>query len=86
MKRSQYLYHMQVYHGVSNLTKAVYDRPGAVRIWEGSSQSVEVLCRYCDSWVSLSHGPVRALSSNAILSMHATVIRGILVRKTKVHA
>lgn len=62
MKRSQYLYHMQVYHGVSNLTKVVYDRPRAVRIWEGPSQSVEVLCRYCDSWVSLSHGPVRALS------------------------
>lgn len=62
MKRSQYLYHMQVYHGVSNLTKVVYDRPRAIRIWEDSSQSVEVLCRYCDSWVSLSHGPIRALS------------------------
>ncbi|UZJ53117.1 hypothetical protein CBS101457_002437 [Exobasidium rhododendri] len=62
LKRSQYLYHLQYDHGISSMTKRVFEAPKALRIWNDAVKSVEGRCRQCDLWIPISFGPNRKRS------------------------
>ncbi|PWN47657.1 hypothetical protein IE53DRAFT_320830 [Violaceomyces palustris] len=59
MKRSQYLYHMQYDHGISSLTRKVFEPPSMLRIWNDEVETTDGLCEHCSEWIPICFGPVR---------------------------
>ncbi|KAJ9477268.1 hypothetical protein PHBOTO_006515 [Pseudozyma hubeiensis] len=59
MKRSQYLYHMQFDHGISNLTRRFFHPPQTLRVWNDAVSKTDGLCHHCNKWIPICFGPQR---------------------------
>lgn len=59
MKRSQYLYHMQFDHGISNLTRRLFHPPQTLRVWNDAVSKTDGLCHHCNKWIPICFGPQR---------------------------
>lgn len=59
MKRSQYLYHMQFDHGISNLTRRFFHPPQHLRVWNDAVSKTDGFCHHCKKWIPICFGPQR---------------------------